>query len=227
MTAQLSLGGLLPRPVIRRGSGRRGVENLLNRVGLGPVAGVDEAGRGACCGPLVVAAVILPRRMPAVLQPVADSKTLSATRREQLYPEIYRHAVAVGCVVIEAAEVDRLGVHVANLEGMRRAVAQLSTPPGFVLTDGFAVEGFPVQSLGVIGGDNYLACVASASVIAKVTRDRIMVEMDRAHPGYGLAGHKGYATASHQAALERLGPSPEHRVSYANVARTLRAPSPS
>jgi ribonuclease HII len=122
-------------------------------------------------------------------------------------------------VFIPSVEVDRRGVHVANIEGMRRAVAGLSMRPGYVLSDGFRVPGLPMPSLPVIGGDAAAACIAAASVLAKVSRDRLMVAMDADHPGYGFADHKGYSTAAHSAALNQLGPCSEHRYSFINVRR--------
>ncbi|AWK73180.1 ribonuclease HII [Rhodococcus sp. NPDC019627] len=207
-----------PRIVIRRSAGLRTMESALIRSGLGPVAGVDEAGRGACAGPLVVAACVLaPKPYPALAR-LDDSKKLTERTREELYPAITRLALAWSVVSISAEEVDRIGVHVANIEGMRRAVAGLSTTPGYVLTDGFRVPGIPAPSLPVIGGDGAAACIAAASILAKVTRDRVMVEMDDEYPGYGFAIHKGYCTSAHTSALEALGPCREHRRSWANVA---------
>ncbi|NLE79205.1 MAG: ribonuclease HII [Rhodococcus sp.] len=207
-----------PRTVIRRSSGLRTMESALIRSGLGPVAGVDEAGRGACAGPLVVAACILAPRPHPALARLDDSKKLTEKAREELFPAITRLAVSWSVVAVPAWEVDAIGVHVANIEGMRRAVAGLASTPGYVLTDGFRVPGLPAPSLPVIGGDGAAACIAAASVLAKVTRDRTMVDLDAGLPGYGFAIHKGYSTAAHMAALERLGPSDEHRHSYANVA---------
>ncbi|QDQ99250.1 ribonuclease HII [Tomitella fengzijianii] len=194
------------------------MESTLYRAGLGPVAGVDEAGRGACAGPLVVAACILGPRRRSALAGLDDSKRLTAGRREALFPVIQRLALAHSIVFIGPDEVDDSGVHAANIAGMRRAVAGLSPAPGYVLTDGFRVAGMPSASLSVIGGDGAAACVAAASVLAKVARDRAMAELDGAVPGYGFAVHKGYATAAHRAALEEHGPSRVHRFSYANIA---------
>ena len=122
-------------------------------------------------------------------------------------------------VFIPSAEVDRRGVHVANIEGMRRAVAGLPVRPGYVLSDGFRVPGLPMPSLPVIGGDAAAACIAAASVLAKVSRDRLMVAMEADHPGYGFAEHKGYSTPAHSAALAELGPCSQHRYSFINVRR--------
>jgi ribonuclease HII len=208
-----------PRTVIRKSSGLRTLESALYRSGLGPVAGVDEVGRGACAGPLVVAACVLgPGRLES-LAALDDSKKLTEKTREKLYPLICRYALAYHVVFIPSGEVDRRGVHVANIEGMRRAVAGLSVRPGYVLSDGFRVPGLPVPSLPVIGGDAAAACIAAASVLAKVSRDRLMVAMDDDHPGYGFAEHKGYSTIAHSAALNELGPCSEHRYSFINVRR--------
>ncbi|MGV0750394.1 MULTISPECIES: ribonuclease HII [Mycolicibacter] len=206
-----------PRTVIRRSPGLRTLESALYRSGLGPVAGVDEVGRGACAGPLVVAACVLGPGKPAALAALDDSKKLTEKIREQLFPLICRYALAYHVVFIEPADVDARGVHVANIEGMRRAVAGLPLRPGYVLSDGFRVPGLPMPSLPVIGGDGAAACIAAASVLAKVSRDRYMATLDADHPGYGFAVHKGYSTAAHTAALAALGPCSQHRFSFINV----------
>lgn len=208
-----------PRARIGRHEEVPALEPALYRRGLGPVAGVDEAGRGACAGPLVVAAVVLGPRVPAALAGLDDSKRLRPAVRERLYDVIRERAESWSVVTIDPEEIDVQGVHRLNLAGMRRAVAGLDTEPGFVLADGFEVDGFGVQSLGVVGGDASVPSIAAASVLAKVTRDRFMVELDTRCPGYGFAAHKGYGTAAHQEAMARLGPSPHHRMSYANVQR--------
>lgn len=210
-----------PRAVIRKSSGLRTLESALYRAGLGPVAGVDEVGRGACAGPLVVAACVLgPNRLES-LSALDDSKKLNEAERERLFPIIRRYALAYHVVFIPSVEVDRRGVHVANIEGMRRAVAGLPVRPGYVLSDGFRVPGLPMPSLPVVGGDAAAACIAAASVLAKVSRDRLMVAMENDHPGYGFADHKGYSTRAHSAALNRLGPSSQHRFSFINVRRLV------
>lgn len=206
-----------PRAVVRS-AGTWTLQSVLQRHGLGPVAGVDEAGRGASAGPLVVAACVLRAADTKALDGLTDSKLLSPAAREEYYARIRRRAVDQCVVVIGSDEVDRRGVHVANIEGMRRAVAGLADPPGYVLTDGFPVRGFGRPTLAVPKGDRVAACVAAASVLAKVTRDRLMVELDGARPGYGFAVHKGYCTPEHDAALTALGPCPDHRYSFANVA---------
>ena len=208
-----------PRTVIRKSAGLRTLESALYRNGLGPVAGVDEVGRGACAGPLVVAACVLGPNRLASLAALDDSKKLDEKERERLYPLIRRYALAYHVVFIPSSEVDRRGVHVANIEGMRRAVAGLPQRPGYVLSDGFRVPGLSVPSLPVIGGDGAAACIAAASVLAKVSRDRLMVKMEQEYPGYGFSEHKGYSTPAHTAALTALGPCVQHRYSYVNVRR--------
>ena len=203
--------------MIRRGTGSWALQAALHRYGLGPVAGVDEAGRGACAGPLVVAACVLRPHDARRLAGLTDSKLLTPTAREEYFTLVSRCAVDYSIVVIPPEEVDRRGVHVANVEGMRRAVAGLRTQPGYVLTDGFVVRGLGLPTLAVPKGDQAVACVAAASVLAKVTRDRIMTELDLVYPRYGFAEHKGYCTAAHDAALAEHGPCPVHRYSFVNV----------
>ena len=205
------------RAVVRRSSGTWTLQSTLQRHGLGPVAGVDEAGRGACAGPLVVAACVLRPGDAKRLDGLTDSKLLTASAREAYFALITRWAQDHAIVVIPPEEVDRRGVHVANIEGMRRAVARLAASPGYVLTDGFPIRGFGAPTLAVQKGDQVAACVAAASVLAKVTRDRIMVELDAAHPQYGFGVHKGYCTPVHDAALAEHGPSCVHRYSFVNV----------
>jgi ribonuclease HII len=201
----------------RRVSGLITYERVLARAGLSPVAGIDEAGRGACAGPLVVAAVAFEHRKLAKLQGVADSKTLTAAARERAYDQVTAAALAWHAVIIGSTEVDEAGLHVSNIAGMRRALAGLSCQPAYVLTDGFAVRGLGVPALAMWKGDVVAACVAAASVIAKVTRDRLMCELHLRYPEYGFASHKGYSTRSHMKALKTHGPCPEHRRSFVNV----------
>lgn len=209
---------LTERPVtLRRDAGLYGFERALARRGLTPVAGADEAGRGACAGPLVVGAVILPPGKRGQVPGLADSKLLTPLARERVYAEVIRRAYAWTAVVIPAGEVDRIGLHVANVTGMRRALARLPVQPGYVLTDGFPVPGLETPGLAVWKGDRVAACIAAASVVAKVTRDRLMVAMHDEWPVYDFATHKGYVTPEHQAALRAHGPCPQHRFSYVNV----------
>ncbi len=206
----------------RVGPGPMGPERLLGRLGLGPVAGCDEAGRGACAGPLVAAAVILEEGPAGRISGLADSKKLTAGARARCFDQIMAHARSSAWVAIPAAECDRLGVQEADIQALRRAVAQLSVRPEYVISDGFPVDGLGVPGLGMWKGDAVCACVSAASVIAKVVRDRIMVQLDAELPGYGFATHKGYVTRLHQQRLEELGPSPQHRLTYANVARAAK-----
>jgi ribonuclease HII len=201
----------------RRDSGLSGYERVLDRAGLGPVAGIDEAGRGACAGPLVVAAVILrPSRIAAVTE-LADSKALTVDARNRAYSQIMDAALDWHVVIIPAAEIDRIGLHVCNVSGMRRALAGLTRRPGYVLTDGFPVRGLPAPALAMWKGDQVAACVAAASVVAKVTRDALMRELHETFPRYGFSRHKGYSTPSHMRALASHGPCAEHRMSFVNV----------
>ncbi len=211
-----------PRAVVRRDGGTWTLQAVLHRKGLGPVAGVDEAGRGACAGPLVVAACVLRPADAAALDGLTDSKLLTAARRNHYHDLIIARAVARSVVVIPPDVIDSLGVHVANLEGMRRAVASLPVHPGYVLTDGFRVPGLTAPNMAVIGGDRAAACVAAASVLAKVTRDRMMCDVHERMRWYGFDEHKGYCTSEHNASLLRHGPSAEHRFSYINVALAAR-----
>ena len=205
--------------VVRREGGLWAYERALERAGLTPVAGADEAGRGACAGPLVVAAVVLPTGRRGQVPGLADSKLLTAAVRERVYDEVVTRAVTWSVVVIPPGEVDRAGLHVCNVEGMRRALFQLRVEPAYVLTDGFPVRGLPSPGLAVWKGDRVSATVAAASVLAKVTRDRLMAELHERYPAYDFLGHKGYVTPVHNAALDVNGPCPEHRFSYVNVAR--------
>ena len=207
---------------VRRDSGIYGYERALKRVGLAPVAGADEAGRGACAGPLVAGAAILSDAKSKQIVGLRDSKLLSAAQRERCYDQIVDKAVAWAVVAIEPEECDRLGMHVANLEALRRALLRLDVPPTYVLTDGFSVDGLGVPGLSIWKGDRVAACVAAASVLAKVTRDRIMTELDDSYPEYEFAVHKGYCTPLHQGHLDRLGPAPVHRMRFDNVARTVK-----
>ena len=210
----------LPRGnTVRKDAGLYGYERALRRVGLAPIAGVDEAGRGACAGPLVAAAVILPEGATGVVPGLADSKLLTEKARERCYGQIMRRALDWSVVVIESHECDQLGMHVANVEALRRALARLSRRPRYVLTDGFPVDGLGVPGLAVWKGDRVAACIAAASVVAKVTRDRMMTSLHDEYPEYEFAVHKGYVTREHQQALMRHGPCPQHRRRFVNVRR--------
>ena len=211
-----------PRPVVRAENGLWALERVLQRNGFPLVAGADEAGRGACAGPLVVAAAVLPAGRRGEVPGLADSKLLTEPAREAAYDEVVRRALSWSVVVVPSTEVDRCGLHVMNVRAMRQAVARLDPCPSYVLTDGFPIAGMPAPTLAVWKGDRVAACVAAASVLAKVTRDRIMRELDGQWPQYEFARHKGYITPEHSAALDAHGPCPQHRHSYVNVKAASR-----
>jgi ribonuclease HII len=198
------------------------IEAELINSGIKNIAGVDEAGRGPCAGPLVVAAVILKDPFAKELSEVRDSKELSDGKREELYEVIKEQSLSYSIIDISIAELDELGLHKSNLEGMRRAVNALKTIPEYVLTDGYAIEGLAIPNLAVWKGDQVAISISAASILAKVYRDREMVKLDQQYPGYGLAKHKGYITASHSKALAELGVSEIHRKSFANIRELLK-----
>ncbi|MGH3155594.1 MAG: ribonuclease HII [Streptosporangiaceae bacterium] len=216
-------GGRNPGYTPRTSSGLAAYERALIRAGFAPVAGIDEAGRGACAGPLVVAAAVLRPDGKAPVPGLADSKELTPAAREEVYRHLVKMAFDWHVVVIPPGDIDRLGLHVCNVTGMRRALAGLRCKPGFALTDGFPIRGLGVPSLAMWKGDQVAACVAAASILAKVTRDRIMTDLDEWHPQYGFARHKGYCTTDHRQALTQHGPCPVHRFSYVNVIEAARA----
>jgi len=197
------------------------IESLLIDSGITPLAGVDEAGRGACAGPLVIASVVLADPFAPELAKVRDSKDVSEAEREKLFDVVTSAALAVSVIIVPAAEVDSRGVHAANLDGMRRAVQGLSVTPSYVLTDGYAIEGLAIPNVAVWKGDQVVTCISAASIIAKVTRDRAMRDLDTTFPDYGFAKHKGYITKVHTEALQEHGPCIEHRRSFANIAALL------
>jgi ribonuclease HII len=197
------------------------IESLLIDAGITPLAGVDEAGRGACAGPLVIAAVVLADPFAPELAQVRDSKDISEAEREKLFDLVTNTALAVSLIIVPAAEVDQRGVHAANLDGMRRAVQGLAITPSYILTDGYAIEGLATPNVAVWKGDQVVTCISAASIIAKVTRDRIMRELERKFPQYAFAKHKGYITKAHTEALQVNGPCIEHRRSFANIAALL------
>jgi ribonuclease HII len=184
------------------------------------IAGVDEAGRGPLAGPVVVSAVVLDPRKP--IDGLNDSKKLSEARREKLYPLIIERALAYCVIVIEPDEIDRLNIFQATMVGMTRAIAGLTPAATEALIDGNKLpKDLPCPGRAIIGGDALEPAISAASILAKVSRDRLMVAMEQQHPGYGFAVHKGYPTPMHLAALERLGPCSQHRRSFAPVRNLL------
>ena len=174
-----------------------GIESSLRDSGISIIAGVDEAGRGPCAGPLVIAAVALNNADSQLLSRVADSKALTEKVREQLFDVIKLEAVAWSIIEISPNEIDQIGLHKSNIEGMRRAINSLAVTPEYILTDGYAIEGLAIPNLAVWKGDQVAQSISAASILAKVYRDRIMIENDAKYPGYGFAKHKGYITAAH------------------------------
>ena len=205
----------------RRGAAMPGVTAFVDPSwGPDAVAGVDEAGRGPLAGPVAVAAVILdPARR---IDGLSDSKALTEAKREALFPLIQSRAQAFSILLVHADEIDRLNILQATLEGMRRAVAALGHRPARALIDGNRIPtGLGVDAEAIVQGDAKVAAISAASILAKVARDRWMLELDAAHPGYGFAAHKGYPTPEHLDALKRLGPCPAHRRSFAPVREAL------
>ena len=210
----------------RRDGGLGAYETVLARAGFTPVAGIDEAGRGACAGPLVVAAVVLDPARIRRIRGLADSKLLTAAAREDAYAEVLRWAIDWHVVVIGSDQIDATGLHVCNVAGMRRAFAGLRCQPGYVLTDGFPVRGLGVPGLAIWKGDQVTASVAAASVVAKVSRDRMMRDLHERYPWYGFDQHKGYNTDEHVRALTEYGPCPAHRYSFVNVRAAAASSGP-
>ena len=199
-------------------------ERLLWKQGYLRVAGVDEVGRGPLAGPVVAAAVVFPpsfrtRKLPGL----RDSKQLTAAARERLAPQVRRYAAGVGVGSASHAEIDALGIVGATVAAMTRAIRQLPQAADHLLVDALRLECDGLPCRAIIHGDALCCSIAAASIVAKVARDSLMVELDALHPGYGLARHKGYPTPEHLAALERLGPTPLHRRSFAPVRRVLEA----
>ena len=190
----------------------RTLENALRRVGFMHVAGVDEVGRGCLAGPVVAAAVVLhpDKHIPGV----ADSKLVPASERERLHDRIIRHAIAWAVASADPTEIDRVNIHQASLVAMRRAVLALVPLPDIVLVDAFRVPELPMAQRGVPHGDRRCSAIAAASIVAKVTRDRLMIDLHGRDPRYGFDRHKGYATADHLDAVARFGYSDVHRRSF-------------
>jgi ribonuclease HII len=200
------------RAVLEREARMRRHESELWASGATHVAGVDEAGRGPLAGPVVAAAVVLPREFP--VRGVDDSKKLTASRRDELFELIRTHAVAVATGVVDHDVIDEINILRATQRAMREAVSGLSVTPDHVLVDGDAIPDAGFPQTGINQGDGRSTVIAAASIIAKVTRDRMLVEMDERYPGYGFARHKGYGTSEHVSALMRLGPCEIHRRSF-------------
>ena len=197
-------------------------ERALWKSGIEFVAGIDEAGRGPLAGPVVAACVILPQKFRH--KTLTDSKQLSESQRAEIYTELTANPhVCWAAAVVEHDEIDRINILRATHEAMRRAARALATAPQHALIDGLPVRPFPIPHTAIVKGDAQSLSIAAASVIAKVTRDRIMIEMDARHPEYGFAQHKGYGTALHNERLRTHGPSPIHRKTFLPVAQMLLA----
>ena len=213
-----------PRCVLAEDDELLNAEREARSEGYFFVAGVDEAGRGPLAGPVIAAAVVLPVGVP--LPGVFDSKALSAKVREELFDELHAlDGIDIGIGRVDASEIDRLNILRATHLAMRLALRQLKRVD-FALVDGLPVPGLPVPSRNLVKGDARCAAIAAASIVAKVTRDRIMVEADREFPGYGFAAHKGYGCASHVKALKELGVTPLHRRSFRPVREVLGGEAP-
>lgn len=188
------------------------IEQHFSESGFDPIAGCDEAGRGPLCGPVVAAAVILPRGI--VIDGLNDSKKLSEKKREALFEEITQNALSYAIAEASVEEIDTLNIREASMLAMNRAVEMLSVTPQLVLVDGNYASGFGIRAETVVHGDSVSPSIAAASILAKVTRDRMCAELDRLYPGYGIAKHKGYPTKAHYTAISELGPSACHRKSF-------------
>jgi len=201
-------------------------EKSCRIAGYKRIAGVDEAGRGPLAGPVVAAALILPQKFKASwVDKIADSKYVTETRREFLFQKLNLAAVGIGVGVIDAMTIDMVGIAKACRLAMKAAVKQLDPPPDYLLIDFFELPEVKLPQKGVIEGDTLCFSIACASIIAKVTRDHLMLEFDKKYPGYGFAEHKGYGTRMHLDNLKRLGPSPIHRTSFQPVRDVISVPA--
>jgi ribonuclease HII len=198
-------------------------ERQTRSIGYQLVAGIDEAGRGPLAGPVVAAAVILPTDL--LIKGVNDSKKLSPDTRERLFDIIMTQAVSVGIGMGSPELIDRINILQATRHAMLTAVSQLVPHPDYLLIDGISTIDSPIPQKTIKKGDSLSISIAAASIIAKVTRDRLMRELDKIHPGYGFSGHKGYGSALHMEAIRRLGPSPVHRLTFGGVKEHLPCPS--
>ena len=194
-------------------------EKQTQSQGFQIVVGLDEAGRGPLAGPVVAAAVILPSDFDH--KGIRDSKCMSPAAREKMFLRINSEAVAIGVGIIAPEVIDEINILRATHAAMKAALSDLSVVFDFILVDGLPVSGLPAPSMAIVKGDSKSVSIGAASIIAKVTRDRIMVELDREYPQYGFAGHKGYCTADHVAAINRYGPCPHHRKSFSPVSERI------
>jgi ribonuclease HII len=202
-------------------------ENELKSQGYELIAGIDEVGRGALAGPVVAGAVILPH--PASLpwfELVRDSKELNFRKRESLFDLINKEAIAVGIGIVPPQVIDSVNILKATRMAMIQAVEKLPVQPSFLLIDRLGLSQCPIPQRGITRGDKVCLSIACASIIAKVTRDRMMEEFDQTYPGYGFAQHKGYGTGSHLSCLQKLGPSPIHRLYFAPVRNIMISQNP-
>jgi ribonuclease HII len=207
--------------LIKEGGARGELEKIFSARGEKNIVGVDEAGRGPCAGPLVAAAVMLTDIFdPAHIQ-INDSKKLTSKKREELYEYVIDSAAAYSIIEIPSEEIDKFGLHLMNKQAMINAVSSLDKPIDLVLTDGYFLPEMPVKSHGVWKGDSACISIAAASILAKVTRDRIMEEFDEIYPVYGFKDHKGYSAASHMEAIKKYGVLPIHRRSFSNIAKII------
>ena len=187
-------------------------EQTLRQQGYQRIAGIDEAGRGALAGPVVAAAVILPT--DCQISGVTDSKQLTSKKRAELFDEIRRTAVAVGVGCVDNEEIDRINILQATMAAMAQAIIQITPAPDYVLVDGTHLPVISLPARAIPKGDTLIQSIAAASIIAKVTRDRLMIELDKTYPGYSFQVHKGYGTLLHRQAIAQLGPCPIHRRSF-------------
>lgn len=187
-------------------------EEMLGMQGYEKVAGVDEAGRGPLAGPVIAAAVIL--KPGTLIKDLKDSKKLSARSRENIFEQIIFNALSYGIGAASRQEIDRFNIHAASMLAMRRALARLSLLPDYVLVDGFPIRDCPFEQKAIKGGDNLSMSIAAASVLAKVSRDRIMLDLHHKYPRYGFDRNRGYGTADHKVCISRYGPCPAHRRSF-------------
>ncbi|PIE34338.1 ribonuclease HII [candidate division KSB3 bacterium] len=222
MPRQLSFHDQLmpPETEAERLSRMQHYEQRAYQEGAAYVAGVDEAGRGCLAGPVVAGAVILPRDW--VLSGLNDSKQLSEAQRETLFPQIQHHAISIGVGIIPAGTIDKVNILQATYLAMEDAIAALDPAPQFLLLDAVTLQRVPIRQEGITKGDSLSISIAAASIIAKVTRDHLMVEYDTRYPHYGFASHKGYGTKLHREAIKLHGPCPIHRKTFRGVKEYLR-----